>query len=418
MRNQNSVARHIFSHLPHSDQAWYNMHFSKPNVAPDLQVPSEATDTLNCVNLGDMEQQEKLTDRDEILKGLLDVKGIVSRHYFHDALLSEKELENPRAHTAAAAAKSPDQDIIETVASKSPSGHQQVACQFKTSTPARLDEKSIGGGTFSLGTDGTVSCLLERANESILAVSSEGSLAVTKNGGSRSTLHDDDNDDDGDVVGTEGNDDSKEGKAVPSLSSSKSAASANAKKTDESYPPTLSPSRRKSHNHEHNLDDREHHSTTSTPERFTMRKQSKKQKTSLTGSPKKGQTLLRRSITSSSSSPAIAAAGTPDTVATSNSTSTERATNLKQKRRGRELWPKQGLVDDGDNHDEEAKKPKATAAAEMSAKSFPSSPHFSGLSRRKRLSGGSKGRSESTPLSPSAKKRKQSGLLSRFFGKI
>ncbi|KAG7348165.1 SNF2-related protein [Nitzschia inconspicua] len=90
--------------IPEKDAMWYHEHFKKANVPKALSNPtSESKGGIYCGHVLDATGQDKMTDeatkklveRDLILKNLLTVsaneKQIVSKHYFHDALLSGKD---------------------------------------------------------------------------------------------------------------------------------------------------------------------------------------------------------------------------------------------------------------------------------------------------------------------------------------
>lgn len=85
--------------VPEKDAVWYNTHFKKPNISkaelkgglymsPSLAVGAGA-------KMND-DATQKLVERDLILKNILTisadgVKEVVSKYYFHDALLTEKD---------------------------------------------------------------------------------------------------------------------------------------------------------------------------------------------------------------------------------------------------------------------------------------------------------------------------------------
>jgi hypothetical protein len=84
--------------FPEKDAIWYSQHFRTPNeksetiTSPGLVI-STAGNTISKA------ETEKLVERDEVLKNILTVSSstknpalIVSKHYFHDALLTEKDL--------------------------------------------------------------------------------------------------------------------------------------------------------------------------------------------------------------------------------------------------------------------------------------------------------------------------------------
>jgi hypothetical protein len=85
------------------DAVWYHKHFKTPNSRPSLGTPNAKTNPglyvspSNDRKFGGMstEDTKKLVERDDILKDLLKVemndKLIVSKHYFHHALLTEKD---------------------------------------------------------------------------------------------------------------------------------------------------------------------------------------------------------------------------------------------------------------------------------------------------------------------------------------
>jgi hypothetical protein len=81
------------------ERRWYNRHFKKPNEKPELSSPVLAISGDSRTKLS-KEKADKLVARDEILKGLLGLMAnetnstAISKHYFHDSLLEEKERED------------------------------------------------------------------------------------------------------------------------------------------------------------------------------------------------------------------------------------------------------------------------------------------------------------------------------------
>lgn len=89
--------------FPEKDAVWYNKHFKKPEISKGFGSPKERTNGGTYRSPGlDIgpgkplnEDSKKLVERDSILKNLLDIsasgKQVVSKFYFHDALLSEND---------------------------------------------------------------------------------------------------------------------------------------------------------------------------------------------------------------------------------------------------------------------------------------------------------------------------------------
>lgn len=82
------------------DSAWYYEHFKKPNqeITGNAHPESIASEVINKVS---KVEKEKLVERDEVLKNLLTITSssdnstlIVSKHYFHDTLLTDNDPTN------------------------------------------------------------------------------------------------------------------------------------------------------------------------------------------------------------------------------------------------------------------------------------------------------------------------------------
>ena len=83
--------------FPEKDAIWYSQHFRKPNEKSETITPPGLI-ISTAANRMSKAETEKLVERDELLKNILTVSStknpalIVSKHYFHDALLTEKDL--------------------------------------------------------------------------------------------------------------------------------------------------------------------------------------------------------------------------------------------------------------------------------------------------------------------------------------
>lgn len=94
------IPLHTFMFSLGADTSWYKDHFQTPNEESHASSPGVITISSDSNTSLSKEKTEKLIARDEILLKLLEVKAkdrdakIVSKHYFHDALLEEKDIED------------------------------------------------------------------------------------------------------------------------------------------------------------------------------------------------------------------------------------------------------------------------------------------------------------------------------------
>lgn len=85
--------------VPEKDAVWYNTHFKKPNISKAEMKGGIYMSPSLSVGAGTKmndDAAKKLVERDLILKNILTisadgVKEVVSKYYFHDALLTEKD---------------------------------------------------------------------------------------------------------------------------------------------------------------------------------------------------------------------------------------------------------------------------------------------------------------------------------------
>jgi len=97
MVNKHDQRMDLTCNFPEKEAMWYSQHFKKPNekskssTSPSLLVETASTTISKA-------ETEMLVERDELLKNILTISSrtknpalIVSKHYFHDALLSEKD---------------------------------------------------------------------------------------------------------------------------------------------------------------------------------------------------------------------------------------------------------------------------------------------------------------------------------------
>ena len=94
MMNEHDQRMNITCNFPEKDAIWYSQHFKKPNEKPEVftspcTVDDTASNTISRVGT------EKLVERDHVLKNILTISSknalVVSKHYFHDVLLTEKD---------------------------------------------------------------------------------------------------------------------------------------------------------------------------------------------------------------------------------------------------------------------------------------------------------------------------------------
>ncbi len=94
--------------ITEKDAVWYHKHFKEP-ISSMESGTLNGTDFVNGKGITD-EGSKHLVDRDAILKNLLQVsaneKQVVSKHYFHDALLTEKDIAVLKKKTTSANAAS------------------------------------------------------------------------------------------------------------------------------------------------------------------------------------------------------------------------------------------------------------------------------------------------------------------------
>lgn len=102
MMNSYDDSMKIDCTFPEKDALWYSRHYTQMKKKDEDDSPIIAMTGDAIANISD-ETKNRLASRDEILTKLLDVsKGqkksrIVSRYYFHDALLGKKETEEVTA---------------------------------------------------------------------------------------------------------------------------------------------------------------------------------------------------------------------------------------------------------------------------------------------------------------------------------
>jgi hypothetical protein len=130
---------------PTTEQIWYNRHFKKPNEMPEVTSPVLVIPGASTTKLS-KKKTAKLVAKDEILKGLLKVlanetnSSAISKHYFHDALLEEKEIEEKgSSDQAVAGLKGKEQSVSTTTAMK---GTEQTESTPRQELPSHEDKQS------------------------------------------------------------------------------------------------------------------------------------------------------------------------------------------------------------------------------------------------------------------------------------
>jgi CW-type Zinc Finger len=141
--------------IPERDAVWYNKHFKKPNVSRGFSSPIRKVNGgaymspgLAAAGPGKMDDDatKKLVQRDSILMNILTVsaseKQVVSKYYFHDALLTEKDAALLNGKTAdreskGSSSKSGDSNRISTLEPKQSNDSKQMDRKDADSPPKR-----------------------------------------------------------------------------------------------------------------------------------------------------------------------------------------------------------------------------------------------------------------------------------------
>lgn len=94
MMNEHDKRRNLTCDFPEKDALWYNQQFKKPNVKVEIFTPPVILDDTASHKISEAETN-KLIEQDDVLKNILNISSnnalVVTKKYFHDALLTEKD---------------------------------------------------------------------------------------------------------------------------------------------------------------------------------------------------------------------------------------------------------------------------------------------------------------------------------------
>eukprot|EP00536_Pseudo-nitzschia_multiseries_P009251 jgi/Psemu1/325559/estExt_fgenesh1_pg.C_2530022 len=133
MMNEHDARMHLTCSFEEKDSVWYYHHFRKPNEKTSSSTASGAADAETTNKLSAAET-EKLVQNDVILQNILTISSrskkaerIVSKHYFHEALISDIDPSHPTKMTGAGSKALTDDSSSEEKHEVVAGGHHATA---------------------------------------------------------------------------------------------------------------------------------------------------------------------------------------------------------------------------------------------------------------------------------------------------
>ena len=146
MMDEHDARMNMTCGFEEKDSVWYDRHFKKPNVKISLPSNPGATATEASSKIS-AAQSDELVEKDEILKKILSIPTrskkaalIVSKHYFHEALVSDFDPSKTTATNTAAT-------IATTEGARDPKEDTEVSSTLEVNSMKGSDEEKKESAT-------------------------------------------------------------------------------------------------------------------------------------------------------------------------------------------------------------------------------------------------------------------------------